>query len=77
MVYKNLTDVLVAHNYLTTEVAEKINLERLKSGESEEEIILQKRLLSDLDFAKVKAEFLRVPFVNLEEIGFAPEALAL
>lgn len=77
MVYKNLVDVLVAHNYLTVEAAEKINLERLKSGESEEEIIIQKRLLSDLDFAKIKAEFLRIPFVNLEEIGFAPEALAL
>lgn len=77
MVYKNLVDVLVAHNYLTVEAAEKINLERLQSGVSEEEIIIQKRLLSDLDFAKVKAEFLRIPFVNLEEIGFAPEALAL
>jgi len=77
MVYKNLTDVLVAHNYLTAEVAEKINLERVRSGISEEEIILQKRLLSDFDFAKVKAEFLRVPFVDLTDIGFAPEALAL
>lgn len=77
MVYKNLTDVLVAHNYLTSEAAEKINLERVRSGISEEEIILQKRLLSDFDFAKVKAEFLRVPFVDLTDIGFAPEALAL
>lgn len=77
MVYKNLTDVLVAHNYLSLDAAEKINLKRLRSGESEEEIILSKRLLSDFDFAKVKAEFLRVPFVDLTEIGFAPEALAL
>lgn len=77
MVYKNLTDVLVAHNYLTAEAAEKINLERLRSGVSEEEIILRNRLLNDFDFAKVKAEFLRVPFVDLQNIGFAPEALAL
>ncbi|MFA7300915.1 MAG: GspE/PulE family protein [Candidatus Shapirobacteria bacterium] len=77
MVYKNLTDVLVAHNYLTQDVADKINLERVQSGQSEEEIILQKRLLNDLDFVKVKAEFLRIPFVDLNEIGFAPEALAL
>jgi type IV pilus assembly protein PilB len=77
MVYKNLVDVLVAHNYLTVEAAEKISLEQLRSGISEEEIILQKRLLNDLDFVKVKAEFLRIPFVDLNEIGFAPEALAL
>lgn len=77
MVYKNLIDVLVAHNYLTVEAAEKIKLEILRDGESEEDVILSKRLLSDFDFAKVKAEFLRVPFVDLTEIGFAPESLAL
>lgn len=77
MVYKNLTDVLVAHNYLTAEAAEKIGLERVRTGASEEEIILEKRLMSDLEFTKVKAEFLRIPFVDLTEIGFAPESLAL
>ena len=35
------------------------------------------RLVSDFDFIKAKAEFLRVPFIDLSTIGFAPEALAL
>ena len=76
-VYKKLSDVLLDKGLIDVAKAEEINLRQVKTGESEEEIIKSLRILSDLDFAKYKAEFLRIPFVDLEDIGFSPEALSL
>ena len=67
----------MAKGLITPEKSEEIKLRQVGSGESEEEVILQMRLVSDFDFIKAKAEFLRVPFIDLSTIGFAPEALAL
>lgn len=76
-VYKKLTELLVGKGLIEAKKAEEINLRQVKTGESEEEIIKSLRLLSDVDFAKSKAEFLRIPFVDLDNIGFSPEALSL
>lgn len=75
--YKNLVEVLLDKGLVDQAKAEEINLRRLKTGESEEEIIKDLRLLSELDFVKSRAEFLRIPFVDLDTVGFSPEALAL
>lgn len=76
-VYKSLREVLVEMGLLGKEKAEEIGLKQLKTGESEEEIIRSSRLISEEDFVKAKAEYLRVPYVNLETVGFSPEALSL
>jgi type IV pilus assembly protein PilB len=76
-VYKRLVDVLVENGVIDGAKAEEINLRQVKTGENEEEIIKSLRILSETDFTKYKAEFLRVPFVDLESIGFSPEALSL
>ncbi|HBP50939.1 MAG: Type II secretion system protein E (GspE) [Candidatus Shapirobacteria bacterium GW2011_GWE1_38_10] len=76
-VYKKLSDVLLDKGLIDAAKAEEINLRQVKTGESEEEIIKSMRILSDLDFTKNKAEFLRIPFVDLENTGFSPEALSL
>ncbi len=54
-----------------------IEMRRIKTGESEDEIIQSLRIVSDEDFVKVKAKFLRVPFVDLDNTAFSPEALSL
>ncbi|MFA5025379.1 MAG: GspE/PulE family protein [Candidatus Shapirobacteria bacterium] len=76
-IYKKFVDVLLDKGLIDAAKAEEINLRQVKTGENEEEIIRSLRILSDFDFVKYKAELLRVPFVDLEEIGFSPEALAL
>jgi len=76
-IYKKLSDVLLDKGVIEATKAEEINLRQVKTGENEEEIIKSMRILSDADFAKYKAEFLRIPFVDLENIGFSPEALSL
>ena len=76
-IYKNIKDVLFDKGLIDAAKVEEINLRQLKTGETEEEIIKSLRLVSDTDFVKAKADFLRVPFVDLETIGFSPEALTL
>jgi len=76
-IYKNLKDVLKSEGLIDEKKYEEINLRQLKTGESEEEIIKSLRLVSDQDFVKAKAKFLKVEFVDLENIGFSPEALSL
>ena len=76
-IYKNLKEILLGKGLITPEKVEEIKLRQLKTGETEEEVIKALRLVSDVDFIKAKADFLRVPFVDLENIGFSPEALTL
>ncbi len=76
-IYKNLKEVLLDKELITLEKFKEIELRQLKTGETEEEVIKALRLVSEIDFVKTKADFLRVPFVDLETIGFSPEALTL
>lgn len=76
-IYKSLSEVLLDQGLIDATKAEEINLKQLKTGENEEEAIKALRLVSEIDFIKAKAVFLRVPYVDLGMIGFSPEALAL
>lgn len=76
-IYKNLTEALLDLGLINNDQAKEVNLRQLKTGETEEEVIKALRLVSDDDFIKAKAGFLRVPFVDLDTIGFSPEALNL
>lgn len=76
-IYKNLKDVLLDQGLIDQTKYEEINLRQLKTGESEEEVIRALRIISDVDFVKARAVFLKVPYVDLETIGFSPEALTL
>lgn len=75
--YKNLREVLKDEGLIKDEVFEEINLRQLKTGESEEDIIKSMRLLGDEDLVKARAKFLKVPFVDLDNTAFSPEALSL
>lgn len=76
-IYKNLAEVLLDRGLIDKEKADEINLAELKTGEEEEDIIKNMRILSDEDLTRAKADLLRIDFVDLSEIGFSPEALAL
>jgi len=76
-IYKNIKDVLFDKGLIDAAKVDEINLRQLKTGETEEEVIKSLRIVADTDFVKAKADFLRVPFIDLETIGFSPEALTL
>ncbi len=75
--YKNLTDLLLDKQIISQKQADEIRLSMVKSGETEESIIRNMHLFPDDDLAIYKAEFFKIPFVKLDEIGFSPEALSL
>ncbi len=76
-IYKNIREVLVDKGLIEQNQADEVGLRQVKTGEPEEEIIKSLRLVDEIDFTKAKAEFIRVPYVDLETIGFSPEALSL
>jgi len=76
-IYKNLREILLERGLIDQEKLKGIELRQLKTGETEEEVVRALRLVPDVDLVKAKADFLRVPFVDLETIGFSPEALTL
>jgi type IV pilus assembly protein PilB len=76
-IYKSLREVLKDENLIDDKVYEEIEMRRVKTGESEEDVIKSLRIVSDEDFIKAKAKFLRVSFVDLDNTAFSPEALSL
>ncbi len=76
-VYKSLREVLVDRELINQTKADEVALRQLKTGESEESILRALRLVTDRELVEAKADFLRVPFIDLEKVGFAPESLAL
>ncbi len=76
-VYKSFLEVMLDRGLVDKVKADEISLRQIKTGESEEDVVRSMRLLDEVEFIKVKAEFLRVPYVDLNDIGFSPEALAL
>ncbi|RLC34796.1 type II secretion system protein GspE [Candidatus Shapirobacteria bacterium] len=75
-VFKSLSDVLVNKGLIDEKKTKEIGLIKLRSGKSEEEIIKEMRLVSERELVEAKAEYLRIPFVDLENTAFSPEALS-
>jgi type IV pilus assembly protein PilB len=76
-VYRSIAEVLLDWGMVDATKKEDIDLAVVKTGQMEEEIIKSLRIVSELEFVRAKAAYLRVPFVDLETIGFSPEAITL
>lgn len=76
-VYKSLSEVLLGDGLIDEAKKKEIELRKLRTGESETEIIESLRLVSAVELVQARAKFLRVPYVDLERSAFSPEALAL
>lgn len=75
--FLSLADALVAQGALDKDQAEKVKLVEVQTGKSQEEIILNQKLVSETDLVKAKARFYNVPFIDLTASPVSPEALAL
>ncbi len=74
-VYKTIREVLVDRGLLTPEKNAEIELKLLKGGVSEEDVIRESRVVTDRELIEAKAAYYRVPFIDVDELAFAPEAL--
>lgn len=74
---KSISGILLKRGLITDEQSRKIRASVLGTGKDEEEIIREKKLVSPEVLLKAKAEFLKVPFVDLEKVGFSPQSFSL
>jgi len=75
--FNNILDVLVSKGQLTAELANVLQVENISTGKSFEELIVEKNIIDEQSFAQAKAIFHNVPYINLNEVGVAPEAISL
>ncbi|MBP9814528.1 type II/IV secretion system protein, partial [Candidatus Woesebacteria bacterium] len=80
---QDILSALVTAKKLSQDIAETVRVESLNTGESVEEILKRKRLVSDEDFSRARAESLGIPFVTLggraitpDVVNFIPEPVA-
>lgn len=73
----SLVEVLKNQGILTEEQVEYVKLQELQAGSSEEDILLQGKLVSEKDIARAKSILYNIPFVDIQQEPISPEALAL
>jgi len=74
---RDIADILATNGILNEEILKQIRLEQVNSGKSVKEIIVEKNLASEEEIAKAEGELWKIPFVNLTEVAFSPQALSL
>jgi len=74
---QDLADILVSRGILDEEKLKQIRLEQANTGKSAKEIIVEKNLAAEEEIAKAEGELWKIPFVNLAEVAFSPQALGL
>jgi len=74
---QDIADILAAKGILSEEKLKNIRLEQVNSGKSVKEIIIEKNLASEEEIARAEGELWKIPFVNLAEVAFSPQALGL
>lgn len=71
----SILEVLVAQQHLTQEEANNLSVEQLTTGKTVEEIIKEKKIVSEEVLTRAKADFYNIPFIKISETGVSPEAL--
>lgn len=74
---KTLLDILVAHQNLAADVAQKLKMELLSGKQDINHILLDRKLVSPEELLQARAEELGVSFVTLTERGIPQELLKL
>lgn len=71
---KSILEFLKSKNLLTDDQVNLIQVERTKTSKTEEQIIKDQGILSEIDLVKAKAELFNIPFVDLLTVDI-PEAI--
>lgn len=74
---ESILEILIKNSQLTKEQADLISVEKISTGKTEEQLLVEKKLVSEEVLVRAKAEFYSIPFVRISETGINPEALNL
>ena len=72
---QELLSILIRQNHLTQQQADDALLQSMSLGETIESVLLRKRLVSEEDLLRARAEDLQIPFVELASKAFSPELI--
>lgn len=72
-----IVDILIESGGITAEQADKIKLQELQSGKSQDQLIKESGLVDEVVLTKARAVLYNVPFIDLEQVPINPEALSL
>lgn len=72
---RSLSDVLVQQGLLTPDQINALQVEQMNSGMSIDQIIEEKKYVTEEDLTKARAQLNNIPFVKIAETGISPEAL--
>ena len=70
-----IAEILLAQGSLPKEQYDRMKLESMNTGEAVEALVVKYNLVDEAALAKAKAEYYKIPYVNLREVGASPEAL--
>lgn len=74
---QNLADILVSQGALSADRAEAVKLAEIQTGKTQEKIITEQSLVSELQLVQAKAALYNVPFADLETTPVSPQALSV
>jgi len=74
---KTLADILVAFGSLDKSRAEQIKAAEIQTGKSQEDIIRDRKLVSEEELIKAKAKLYNIPHMDISSIPSSPEALSV
>ncbi len=74
--YSSLVDVLAEMQLLTPEQLNQLKQELLTTGRSYDDLLIEKKWLSEESLTKAKAKLNNLPFITIGETGISPEALS-
>ncbi|MFZ5437571.1 MAG: GspE/PulE family protein [Patescibacteria group bacterium] len=74
---QHFLDVLVQEQKLTQEQVGQLRNEQLQTNKSYEELLLEKKWVTEIELTQAKAQFNNIPFIKISETSILPEALTL
>lgn len=74
---RSILEALVKNKDLSQEEADKVSVEQLSSGKTIENILKDKKIVSEQALTRAKADFYKIPFIKISETGVSPEALGV
>lgn len=74
---QDLLSSLVVNKKISFDLAESVRVEALNSGETEEVILKRKKLVTEEDIIRARAESLGIPFISLTGRPISPDIVSL
>ncbi|HEX6977369.1 MAG TPA: GspE/PulE family protein [Patescibacteria group bacterium] len=73
----SLADILVSQGGITADVAQRLKLAEVQTGKSQEDMIIEQKLVTPGALAKAKAAFYNIPYIDLATTPVSPDAIGM